>query len=123
MEIQEMIGILQHAGKGGVVEYFDWHTKKWTVALAPTWNFYGDNFRIKPEPKRVPLGYTDMLVGKCVVEKGRYERRLIISQDNSSVLLSESALNIGNQWYYYDKLMEYFNFSDGTPCSKESDCG
>ena len=122
MEIQEMIEVLQHAEKGGAIESSYKNRNDWKPIDQPIWDFQSFDYRIKPEPKRVPFDYSDILVGKCVVEKGRNTRRMIVSQNSCSVLLSENALGGGVEWYYYDKLMEYFTFLDGTPCSKESEC-
>jgi hypothetical protein len=124
MTISEMIEVLQHSKNGGVVEYKNKNsdTNIWTIRLLDIWDFVTYDYRIKPEPKRVPLDYNDMLVGKCVIEKGRNTRRMIVSQANDSVLLSENVLGEGTEWHYYDNLMKYFTFADGTPCSKESEC-
>ena len=135
MEIQEMTNeqikakelaeLLNVFSEGKDVQYLNcdgmWITFPDTENIVTVFLNHG-TIRIKPEPKRVPLDYNDMLVGKCVIEKGRNTRRMIVSQANDSVLLSENVLGEGTEWHYYDNLMKYFTFADGTPCSKESEC-
>ena len=100
MKISEMIAVLQHAEKGGAVECKSKNSlvDVWDAMTVPFWDFHSYTYRIQPEPKRMPLDYTDMLVGKCVIEKGRNTRRMIVSQATNSVLLSENVLGGGIEW-------------------------
>lgn len=87
---------------------------------------YLDNvhIRIKPETKRVEYNLDDDLVGKIVIEKNKSSivKRMIISQDRISVLVSDYQNYTDKSWYHYNQLSELFTWADGTPCYKEVEC-
>ena len=121
MTISEKIKVLQHAEKDGVVEYFDVDTQKWIVALAPTWNFYEDDYRIQPEPKRVPLNQQDLIERRklgfeamWVKSTQNFDYEYIIEQVRPDGCMVHGTV------FAYEDLVNYFTFLDGTPCSKEA---
>lgn len=67
----------------------------------------------KVEEEYIPLDYSDDLVGKVVVSKDANIKRLIVSQNESTVFTG------GSSWdYSYQTLMDGFTFQDGTACHK-----
>ena len=77
--------------------------------------------RIKPETKRVEYNFDDDLIGKIVIEKHKFSvvKRMIISQDKISVLISDYQSYTDKTWYGYNQLAELFTWSDNSPCYKE----
>ena len=123
MTISEMIEVLQHSEKGGSVERLikSSHKPKWDYVEAPTWDFNGCNYRIKPEPKRVPLNQQDLIErikgGKTMwVKYEQFDNKYwqITGFDSYSVYFAFDEID-------YDLLKEFGTFIDGTPCSKEAD--
>ena len=84
---------------------------------------YG-NIRIKPKTKRVEYNFDDDLIGKIVIEKHQFSvvKRMIISQDKVSVLISDYQSYTDKAWYGYSQLAESFTWLDNSPCYKEVEC-
>ena len=80
--------------------------------------------RIKPETKRIVYNLNDELVGKVVIQnnKSSVVKRLILSQDRISVLISDYQNYTKREWYTYEQLSEFFTFDDNSPCYKEVEC-
>ena len=89
-------------------------------------NFYDTmyEFRIKPKTRRVEYNLDDDLIGKIVIEKHKFNvvKRMIISQDGVSVLISDYQSYTDKTWYGYNQLAELFTWSDNSPCYKEVEC-
>ena len=52
--IDEMIAVLQAARDGKVIQG-SLDGKTWTLTPEPQWNFYHNQYRVKPEPVKVGL--------------------------------------------------------------------
>jgi hypothetical protein len=116
MKISEMIAVLQHAEKGGVVESIDKNDPNdvWGIANRPVWNFRDNDYRIKPE--RIPLNEQDLiereLSGKTTRIKYGYGYSLITDFNEQNVYLSDDE-------FTYEQLAK-LEWIDGKPCSKEA---
>ena len=80
--------------------------------------------RIKPKTRRVEYNFDDDLIGKIVIEKHKFSvvKRMIISQDKISVLISDYQSYTDKTWYGYNQLAELFTWSDNSTCYKEVEC-
>ena len=120
MEISEMIEILQRAEKGEVVECKDknLHSNNWYITHEPIWDFSEFDYRIKPEPKRVPLTMQDLidreLIGKTMRVKHGIACMLIQDFNDELVFFSDDEFS-------YEQLTS-LEWIDNTPCYKEVEC-
>jgi len=72
------------------------------------------DYRIKPEPKRIPFDFSDAktLIGRAVMHKDK--RIFCIITD-----LTKVDIWLSNECKKYDELLSDYKFLDGTPCGKE----
>jgi hypothetical protein len=131
MEIQEMTEVLSKAKKNEKGEYINVECRSkrdidgdWEVVPSPVWDFPSLDYRIKPEPRRVPLTEQDL------IERIEKNQTLWIRDGNPNNKFKDLILKFGVECVYtysnrisYDILKERFNWLDGKPCSKESECG
>lgn len=80
---------------------------------SPAWQWGDCNYRIKSEPKLVPLDASCDLVGKVVIRKTTGVNLMIVAAYPSGVWLGGHERCVG--WLLLEN--EYF-FLDGTPCAK-----
>ena len=125
MTISEKIKVLQHAEKGGAVErrIKSSHKPKWEYVEAPIWDFSALDYRIKPEPKRIPLNQQDLIERRklgfeamWVKSKQDFDYEYIIEQIRPDGCMVHGVV------FAYADLEHYFVGLDGTPCNKESEC-
>jgi len=126
MEIQEMTNlakIVQAIGRRRDVEYkigeMDWAIYKYSNRRKLGMDIAnGYVFRIKPEPRRIPLNQQDLiereLSGKAMRIKYGYGYSLITDFNEQNVYLSDDE-------FTYEQLSK-LEWIDDTPCSKESEC-
>ena len=123
MKIAEMIDVLSKAelkpnGDYANVEIYDKDFEEWMLCLAPSWDFFRNEYRIKPETKRVPLTMQDLIDR---IKEGKTMWIALtdggICQQITSFSWEYFTTNVGT--YNYDQLAEKFTFHDGTPCYKE----
>ena len=121
MKISEMIEVLQHAQKGGVVEYVadsrgwtpvvKWDMRKFCMNIAN-----GYHYRIKPESKRIPLNEQDLIerikYQPMCVKNGK-AHRFIQDFNDETVFFSDDEFT-----YEQFASLEWY---DGKPCSKASE--
>ena len=124
MKIAEMIDVLSKAelkpnGDYANVEIYDEEFAKWMLCLAPSWDFFRNEYRIKPETKRVPLTQQDLidreLSGKTMRVKHGIACMLIQDFNDELVFFSDDEFS-------YEQLTS-LEWIDGTPCSKEVENG
>ena len=129
MEIQEMIEVLSKAKKNEKGEYINVECRSkrdiddnWGVASNPIWDFADLDYRIKPEPKRVPLTKEDL------IERIKNNQTIAIIHRNLDDIYTWAYIAEGGIKYNgfsniinFSELMKE-TFADGTPCSKESEC-
>ena len=89
----------------------------WHIVDYPVWNFDNFDYRIKPEPKRVPLTMQDLidreLSGKTV--SLFYDDTVLhILKYNSQYVVLINGFN-----FDYEYLKNNYTFLDNTPCYKE----
>ena len=70
--IGEMIAVMQAAKEGKEIEYCNRICGVWNdVTIMPVWDWLSNDYRIKPEPKRVPLGPEDVPPGSVLRRAGQ----------------------------------------------------
>ena len=119
MKIAEMIDVLSKAelkpnGDYANVEIYDEEFAKWMLCLAPSWDFFRNEYRIKPETKRIALTMQDMIDRELSGKTMRLNvMELILAWNHNFVTTA------GNTYGYNYLLDNEFTFLDGTPCYKE----
>ena len=58
--IDEMVAVMTAARDGKPVQFKPAHSPLWQDTITPNWNWAASDYRIKPEPKRVPLVRDDI---------------------------------------------------------------
>lgn len=99
--------------EGSEIEYYHAGNKAWEPATPPLFDWYTTMYRVKPQPKMVPLDFTDQLVGKVIVHNKTGTRYSIVRQ-------TEDAISTWSHSIDYDDLMTDYTFLDGTICGKEA---
>lgn len=99
-------------GKGWIVVNCD---EDWMVINHIDISFEDDknyNYRVKPEPKLVPLDHTDNLLDKWVIHKDNLIKAQKITKTDMSTITLRKAV------FGYPMLLKSFTFLDGSPCGK-----
>lgn len=117
----QYLPLVQALAEGKVIQLSVPGSAEWTLLAEPTFQYPPDRYRIKPEPRRVPLGPEDVPPGSVFRWKTKtssWVTALFVSQ--TSVWLATSGS--GDAWSY-ETLMEKAEIkrpgSDWQPCSKE----
>ena len=124
MKISEMIEVLQRAiyadGKCVNVEIAENRGNNWRKNDFPLWNFAHHNYRIKPEPKRVPLTMQD-LIDRIKEGKTMWIKHNITNHIENIIAFTPMFVSLHSHIdsVEYPYLMELGTFLDGTPCYKE----
>ena len=125
---KELAELLTDFADGKQLEYqtenFEWFGTTSLMYIADSVIDNKRQIRIKPETKRIVYNLNDELVGKVVIQnnKSSVVKRLILSQDRISVLISDYQNYTKREWYTYEQLSEFFTFDDNSPCYKEVEC-
>lgn len=123
---KELAKLLTAFADGKTIQYE--YNGKWHNYQDNMWGIHDMlvkyNTRIKPKTRRVEYNFDDDLIGKIVIEKHKFSvvKRMIISQDKISVLISDYQSYTDKTWYGYNQLAELFTWSDNSPCYKEVEC-
>lgn len=67
--LDEMIAVMQAARDGKLIERRSWNANSltgWYPAAEPTWDWGLWDYRVKPEPRKVPLGPEDVPPGSLI---------------------------------------------------------
>lgn len=60
MTIDEMIAVLQAAKEGKAIEFRSKSARtSWGSAATPSWDFFSNEYRVKPEPIEIYMVYMD----------------------------------------------------------------
>ena len=122
--IDEMIAVMQAAKEGKQIEWKYLYSKCWNrTGLNIEWNWSCHDYRIKPEPKRVPLGPEDIDLHRDLFrlnQQGRGERSTAHSV-TAGIGIWIAGASVAQSW---NDLMEFWEISsDGgktwRPCWKE----
>lgn len=105
----EMIAVMQAYEDGKEIEFYHNGYSKWRKSPDPTWDWYRNDYRVKPEPEYIPFTFEDaeFLIGKAV--KHKKEDYLIVI-----AWCTNEATSLAN----YKKLLDDYIFLDGSPCGK-----
>ena len=79
------------------------------------------DYRIKPEPKRVPLTKEDLIERRKLGFEAMWIKSKNAEKYNSEYFIdqiSDEGCIIHNVYFSYEAMPEYFVWLDGTPCSK-----
>ena len=123
-----MIEVLQRAiyadGKCVNVEIAENRGNNWRKNDFPLWNFAHHNYRIKPEPKRVPLTMQD-LIDRIKEGKTMWIKHNITNHIENIIAFTPMFVSLHSHIdsVEYPYLMELGTFLDGTPCYKEVENG
>ena len=60
--LDEMIAVMQAARDGKKIEFKELNSASanWELARSPYWDWHKFDYRVKPEPRKMPLGYADI---------------------------------------------------------------
>lgn len=112
MKTQEMIEVLHAYEAGKEIEYRLAGDTDWKDANIPVWNFFSYDYRVKPEPKLVPLDVTDDLVGKIIYPiVDKTIESMIIGKSHDGIYITYGSRS-------YEELFDNYCFKDGSPCGK-----
>ena len=119
--IDEMIAVMQAAKEGKQIEWKYLYSKCWNrTGLNIEWNWSCHDYRIKPEPKRVPLGLEDIDLHRDLFRKKGFETVYMgMAVHPTGLTLAYSHFVV-----YWQELFEAWEISrDGgrtwQPCWKE----
>ena len=108
---QEMIAVMQAYVDGKEIESANnsFTDKIWYDTIDPIWNWYENDYRVKPTSEYVPFTFEDaeFLIGKVVKSKDENWIEMITWCDN------DEASSIS-----YSTLLYGYTFIDGSPCGK-----
>lgn len=125
--IKEMISIMQAYADGKKIEFRDnnGEHKSWENTYTPCWDWFGCDYRIKPEPKFRPYANADECFadvkkhGGWIKAKGLDEYFHIGYIGDGFVRMVAGETNLGEG---FDKFLENNVWADdGTPCGKEDE--
>jgi hypothetical protein len=117
--LAEKIAVMQAAERGEMIQI--WDGGDWVDCPDPTWDWRRCDYRIKPTPKRLPLGPEDVPPGSVVRRCGDPEWlwRGICPDSVNGILVRSTASHVS-----FKELMDNYIISrDGgktwEPCWKE----
>lgn len=112
---KEAIKVMQHYADGGDVQFRIRDHQGWSEASTPCWDWDRKEYRIKPEPKWVPLDEDGMraLVGKALRHKGCGSETLVTrySAISNEVLVCDCQHDA-------EHLLERYEHLDGSPVGR-----
>lgn len=118
----EMANVMLAWANGAKIQHKRFGDKNWTDTAEPDWNFSLGTYRIKPEPKRVPLGPEDVVFGTLL----KYKRSESIKGWATPVSVEDCGVRIGSvaALVSWKDLMSEFEISRDSgktwqPCWKE----
>ena len=107
--IEEKIAVMQAFADGKEIECFSLTQMKWIKVCSPRWDWFNDDYRVKPEPEYIPFTFEDseFLIGKLVKSKDKIWVEMIVWCKGTSTSVDN-----------YKALLSDFTFLDGSPCGK-----
>ena len=109
--IEEKIAVMQAYADGKEIEFAPncFTNKIWNYTRDPIWNWFENEYRVKPTTEYIPFTFEDseFLIGKVVKSKDEDWIEMLIFFDK------DYASNIT-----YEVLLMDFTFLDGSPCGK-----
>jgi len=89
-EILQHIDVIKAYADGKTIEFQGEQTGEWLEASEP--QFSGNTvYRVKPEPKRVPLEMADVICGKTLVGRTGQGHALVLSVNKGGVVCAGMA--------------------------------
>lgn len=118
--IEEKIAIMQAFADGKEIEVSLKGENNWKPASVPVWDWFTDDYRIKPEITLCPYTFeelqAEMAKGKVAVKNiswGHIHIIALVSHDHNEY---EEILLSGGNWISYKNLLEFYQWLDGSPC-------
>lgn len=115
MTTAEMKEVIEAFENGKTIEYLSKAlNEEWTVTDKPCWDFYRNEYRVKPEPIYKPYD--------SVKEIGR-DKWFVKSSTNiafriEAICCEYNTIKVDGLWYTLPEFVKVFTYEDGTPCGK-----
>lgn len=129
--IKEMIEVMKAYEEGKTIEHKTKDGDKWFEVIAPSWNWWSYDYRVKEEPKYIPYKDTEEMINDfCerfgvkrtnfgepfiwVKNKNKDTRKYLIDKfDSNSVTLGSYT-----DFHRLSELFDNFTYLDDSPCGK-----
>ena len=109
--LEEKIAVMQAFKDGKEIEFAPncFTNKIWNYTRDPIWNWFENEYRVKPTPEYIPFTFEDaeFLIGKVVKSK-----------DENWVETISWCGDIATSVSNYETLLSDYTFLDGSPCGK-----
>lgn len=116
-ETKQCIAVMQAYADGKQLELFDKYKNEWVDVVDPTWNWYNNVYRIKPESSYRPFRNVE----ECWKEMLKHQPFGIVSNKNRKEYMSfkfladEGCDFCGYEDETFTSLFSGIQFVDGTP--------
>ncbi len=114
MSIDDMIEVLTAFKGGKQIEYRSRLVdENFVDSNAPTWNFGTTEYRIKPQPIRIPFAWNDR-----DSLRGKWVKWIFEDKEFTVNCICERGLCFSGELFTWDRLFKDLEFIDGTPFGK-----
>ena len=117
---KEMIAVMQAFENGAEIECAlnCYVNKKWDDTKNPKWDWYENDYRIKPILEYVPFTFEDaeFLIGKAIKKDGGHVYSILGVKDSGVTVIHPIYKIVSYTWE--DLILSFKFFPSGSPCGK-----